>query len=77
MLHAHDTKTFTQWDQFSIIARFEGSNKDLENELVIVGAHQDSVNMWLPSFGRSPGADVSWMRACVNKRLYLNSVLSG
>nr|AME15509.1 leucine aminopeptidase 2 [Actinomucor elegans] len=45
------------WDQFSIIARFEGSNKDLNDELVIVGAHQDSVNMWMPSFGRSPGAD--------------------
>ncbi|KAG1442166.1 hypothetical protein G6F56_011182 [Rhizopus delemar] len=45
------------WDQFSIVARFEGSNKDLENELVIVAAHQDSVNMWFPSFGRSPGAD--------------------
>ncbi|KAG1145467.1 hypothetical protein G6F37_005061 [Rhizopus arrhizus] len=45
------------WDQFSIVARFEGSNQDLENELVIVGAHQDSVNMWFPSFGRSPGAD--------------------
>ncbi|RUS21925.1 hypothetical protein BC937DRAFT_91044 [Endogone sp. FLAS-F59071] len=46
-----------KWDQFSIIARFEGTNPDLNNELVIVGAHQDSVNMWLPSFGRAPGAD--------------------
>ncbi|KAI8994727.1 hypothetical protein BDB01DRAFT_715246 [Pilobolus umbonatus] len=45
------------WNQFSIIVRFEGSNKDLENELVIVSAHQDSVNMWLPTYGRSPGAD--------------------
>ncbi|KAG1211628.1 hypothetical protein G6F35_010466 [Rhizopus arrhizus] len=45
------------WDQFSIVARFEGSNQDLENELVIVGAHQDSVNSWFPYFGRSPGAD--------------------
>ncbi|EIE75733.1 hypothetical protein G6F46_005995 [Rhizopus delemar] len=45
------------WDQFSIVARFEGSNQELEDELVIVGAHQDSVNMWFPSFGRSPGAD--------------------
>ncbi|KAI7900448.1 uncharacterized protein BX663DRAFT_544900 [Cokeromyces recurvatus] len=45
------------WNQFSIVARFEGSNKELQNEVVIVGAHQDSVNMWLPSFGRSPGAD--------------------
>jgi leucyl aminopeptidase len=49
----------SQWDQFSIIARFEGSNPDLKNELVIVGAHQDSVNLWLPSFGTAPGADVS------------------
>ncbi|RUP43570.1 hypothetical protein BC936DRAFT_137002 [Jimgerdemannia flammicorona] len=45
------------WDQFSIIVRFEGTNVDLNNELVIVGAHQDSVNMWMPSFGRAPGAD--------------------
>ncbi|CAO0802828.1 unnamed protein product [Mucor circinelloides] len=63
------------WDQFSIIARFEGSNKDLENELVIVGAHQDSVNMWLPSFGRSPGADVSWIEH-VDMRLYFNQLRS-
>ncbi|KAI8884580.1 Zn-dependent exopeptidase [Backusella circina FSU 941] len=45
------------WDQFSIIARFEGSNEELKDEVVIVGAHQDSVNQWLPWFGRSPGAD--------------------
>jgi hypothetical protein len=25
---------------------------------VIVAAHQDSVNMWLPYYARSPGADV-------------------
>ncbi|ORX47975.1 Zn-dependent exopeptidase [Hesseltinella vesiculosa] len=46
-----------EWDQFSIIARFEGTDASLENQVVIVGAHQDSVNMWLPYFGRSPGAD--------------------
>ncbi|KAF8936831.1 hypothetical protein EDD21DRAFT_374480 [Dissophora ornata] len=44
------------WRQFSIIARFEGRNESLTNEPVIVGAHQDSVNMWLPQL-RSPGAD--------------------
>ncbi|KAF9352105.1 Leucine aminopeptidase 1 [Mortierella sp. AD094] len=44
------------WKQFSIIARFEGRNESLTNEPVIVGAHQDSINMWLP-FLRSPGAD--------------------
>ncbi|KAI8342263.1 hypothetical protein BC941DRAFT_412285 [Chlamydoabsidia padenii] len=45
------------WDQFSIIARFEGSDEDLKDELVIVAAHQDSVNQWLPFYARSPGAD--------------------
>ncbi|CAG8556130.1 14331_t:CDS:2 [Ambispora leptoticha] len=45
------------WTQSSIIARFEGSDPQKENEVVIVSAHQDSVNMWIPSFGRSPGAD--------------------
>ncbi|KAI9597958.1 hypothetical protein BDF19DRAFT_433140 [Syncephalis fuscata] len=38
-----------------IIARFEGSK--YPEETVIVSAHQDSVNQWMPSFGRSPGAD--------------------
>jgi len=46
-----------RWEQKSIIARFAGSDEDKSNEVVIVGAHQDSVNMWMPSFGRSPGAD--------------------
>ncbi|KAG0255046.1 Leucine aminopeptidase 1 [Mortierella polycephala] len=46
-----------KWNQFSIIVRFEGKNATLTNQPVIVGAHQDSVNMWLPQWGRSPGAD--------------------
>jgi len=45
------------WDQFSIIARFEGSNQDFDEEVVIIGAHQDSVNLWLPAIGPAPGAD--------------------
>ncbi|KAI8347491.1 leucine aminopeptidase 1 [Mortierella sp. GBAus27b] len=44
------------WKQFSIIARFEGRDESLWNEPVIVGAHQDSLNMWLP-FLSAPGAD--------------------
>ncbi|KAI9227291.1 MAG: hypothetical protein DHS80DRAFT_27619 [Piptocephalis tieghemiana] len=43
------------WPQSSILVRFEGT--EVPEETVVVGAHQDSVNMWLPSFGRSPGAD--------------------
>ncbi|KAJ1675849.1 hypothetical protein EV182_000444 [Spiromyces aspiralis] len=41
--------------QSSIIARFEGSS--LPEETVIISAHLDSVNMWIPWFGRAPGAD--------------------
>ncbi|KAF9585104.1 Leucine aminopeptidase 1 [Lunasporangiospora selenospora] len=44
------------WNQFSIIARFEGKNESLSNQPVIVGAHQDSMNMWFPTFP-APGAD--------------------
>ncbi|CAG8622855.1 4045_t:CDS:2 [Ambispora gerdemannii] len=46
-----------KWVQISIIARFEGSDRNKEDQVVIIGAHQDSVNMWMPTNGRSPGAD--------------------
>ncbi|CAG8749900.1 6856_t:CDS:2 [Cetraspora pellucida] len=46
-----------KWGQKSIIARFRGSDDSKSNEVVIIGAHQDSINMWMPSFGRAPGAD--------------------
>lgn len=39
-----------------MIARFEGTDESLWNEPVIVSAHQDSLNMWLP-FLAAPGAD--------------------
>ncbi|KAL1915291.1 uncharacterized protein VTP21DRAFT_6749 [Calcarisporiella thermophila] len=43
------------WEQFSIIARFPGTT--FSNETIVVSAHQDSINAWLPSIGRAPGAD--------------------
>ncbi|KAG0209053.1 Leucine aminopeptidase 1 [Mortierella sp. GBA30] len=46
-----------KWDQFSIIARFEGSDSSMSNSPVVVGAHQDSINGRSPASGRSPGAD--------------------
>ncbi|KAF9952251.1 Leucine aminopeptidase 1 [Mortierella alpina] len=64
------------WDQFSIIARFEGRDDSSANAPVIIGAHQDSINAWFPSLGRSPGADddgsgtvttLEVFRALVNK----------
>ncbi len=41
-----------------MIARLEPVEEFSQNpEIVILSAHQDSVNMWNPWFGRSPGAD--------------------
>lgn len=41
------------WGQFSIIARIPGQS----NQTVVIGAHQDSINLFLPSFLAAPGAD--------------------
>ncbi|KAJ5675761.1 hypothetical protein N7462_008658 [Penicillium macrosclerotiorum] len=41
------------WGQFSIIARVPGQT----NNTVVLGAHQDSINLFLPSILAAPGAD--------------------
>ncbi|WEW55964.1 Leucine aminopeptidase 1 [Emydomyces testavorans] len=41
------------WGQFSIIATIPGRT----NKTVVVGAHQDSINLFLPSIFAAPGAD--------------------
>jgi leucyl aminopeptidase len=41
------------WGQFSIIARIPGQT----NRTVVVSAHQDSINLFLPSILAAPGAD--------------------
>ncbi|KAE8148402.1 leucine aminopeptidase 1 [Aspergillus avenaceus] len=41
------------WGQFSIIARIPGQS----NKTAVLGAHQDSINMFLPSILAAPGAD--------------------
>ncbi|POS81406.1 peptidase family M28 [Diaporthe helianthi] len=41
------------WQQSSIIATIPGKT----NSTVVVGAHQDSINLWLPSILAAPGAD--------------------
>jgi len=41
------------WDQFSIIVNIPGKS----DSLVVLGAHQDSVNHLEPITGRAPGAD--------------------
>ncbi|KAA8915219.1 hypothetical protein TRICI_002576 [Trichomonascus ciferrii] len=43
------------WKQKSLVARIEGS-KEPEN-IVVVGAHQDSINLLFPSLLAAPGAD--------------------
>lgn len=47
-------KHFTHpWGQNSIIATIPGKT----NSTIVVGAHQDSINLWLPSILAAPGAD--------------------
>ncbi|KAL7268220.1 Leucine aminopeptidase 1, partial [Rhizina undulata] len=41
------------WPQSSIIASIPGKR----SKIVVIGAHQDSVNLYFPSMFRSPGAD--------------------
>ncbi|KAI9719327.1 MAG: Leucine aminopeptidase 1 [Chrysothrix sp. TS-e1954] len=41
------------WGQSSIIATIPGQS----NNTVVIGAHQDSINLFLPSLLRAPGAD--------------------
>ncbi|OGE48795.1 hypothetical protein PENARI_c026G08669 [Penicillium arizonense] len=41
------------WGQFSIIARIPGET----NNTVVLGSHQDSINLFLPSILAAPGAD--------------------
>ncbi|KAI1767246.1 Zn-dependent exopeptidase [Hypoxylon sp. FL1150] len=41
------------WGQNSIIATIPGKS----NSTVVIGAHQDSINLWLPSVLPAPGAD--------------------
>ncbi|KAJ2692781.1 hypothetical protein H4218_006267 [Coemansia sp. IMI 209128] len=44
-----------RFPQSSIIARIEGTS--LNNEVVVISAHQDSINSNNPATGRAPGAD--------------------
>lgn len=41
------------WKQHSVIATIPGKS----NSTVVIGAHQDSTNLWLPSILPAPGAD--------------------
>ncbi|KAL2918581.1 hypothetical protein HK105_201982 [Polyrhizophydium stewartii] len=57
------TKFAHDWKQSSVIARLEatgsgeGDDEAAPRDIVVVSAHQDSVNQFNPWFGRSPGAD--------------------
>ena len=49
-----EVKTFAHpWGQNSIIATIPGKS----NNIVVIGAHQDSINLFLPSILAAPGAD--------------------
>ncbi|KAI9325000.1 hypothetical protein BDR26DRAFT_880236 [Obelidium mucronatum] len=64
------------WSQFSVIARIEAANTVPGTPVVIVSAHQDSVNKANPMNGRSPGADDNGSGSCTifeSLRLLLES----
>lgn len=44
-----------EWQQKSLIASIKGTKRP--DEIVIVGAHQDSINLLMPSILPAPGAD--------------------
>ncbi|CAL8109376.1 unnamed protein product [Orchesella dallaii] len=44
------------WAQSSIVARIEGADPTLASEVIILGGHQDSVNIWSSAMA-APGAD--------------------
>lgn len=45
-----------KWKQPSVIAQIQGSEKP--EEIIVLGAHQDSINKWTPFMGwKAPGAD--------------------
>ncbi|CAL3971517.1 hypothetical protein PZA11_007969 [Diplocarpon coronariae] len=50
---AHAAHFKHPWGQHSIIATIPGSS----NATVVIGAHQDSINLFLPSIFSAPGAD--------------------
>ncbi|KAK4044104.1 hypothetical protein C8A01DRAFT_31702 [Parachaetomium inaequale] len=51
--HVHAEHFEHSWGQHSIIATIPGKT----NATVVIGAHQDSINLWLPSVLAAPGAD--------------------
>jgi leucyl aminopeptidase len=42
-----------KWQQHSVIAKIPGKSKNT----IVIGAHQDSINLFLPSIFAAPGAD--------------------
>ena len=52
--HGASVKPFAHpWGQASIIAQFPGKSE----KTIVIGAHQDSINLFLPSLLAAPGAD--------------------
>ncbi|QHS72603.1 putative aminopeptidase SPAR_D06020 [Saccharomyces paradoxus] len=44
-----------EWKQYSIIVRIAGSTTP--EDIIVIGSHQDSINLLLPSIMAAPGAD--------------------
>ena len=65
------------WKQYSIIVRFTGS--ETPENIIVMGSHQDSINLLLPSILPAPGADDNGSGTVTNLealRLYVDHYLS-
>ncbi|CAR28035.1 hypothetical protein ZYGR_0N05230 [Zygosaccharomyces rouxii] len=66
------------WDQFSIIVSIRG--RETPEDIVILGSHQDSMNLILPSLLSAPGADDDGSGTVTNLetlRLYVELLSQG
>ncbi|AJU59617.1 hypothetical protein H788_YJM1248D00626 [Saccharomyces cerevisiae YJM1248] len=65
-----------EWKQYSIIVRVTGSNTP--EDIIVIGSHQDSINLLLPSIMAAPGADDNGSGTVTNMealRLYTENFL--
>jgi leucyl aminopeptidase len=66
--HGATVKPFEHpWGQSSVIATIPGKS----NKTIVIGAHQDSINLFLPSILSAPGADGAYTH-CTKARNFAN-----
>ncbi len=65
------------WAQFSVIAKIPGTRSSEDGPIIIISAHQDSTNLFLPSILPAPGADDDGSGTVTNLEAFRVLVESG